>query len=166
MGATSGGGGGQGRLCCSHTFGGASCVCPSLGGEGLPGIPGEKPHVTLEVLVAAWGGRSSWDGFLARAVSCWEQEHSSVWGRLLGVAPHCDTVPGAAFFPRQGDRFLEAFRAHASAQISARDQSLASQRELGTLLVDTIDQQVLSGWAHPAASHPGPWGAGRTSPLS
>ncbi|KAM6373212.1 sperm-associated antigen 5 [Pluvialis apricaria] len=42
----------------------------------------------------------------------------------------------------EGDRFLEAFRAHASAQISARDQSLASQRELGTLLVDTIDQQA------------------------
>ncbi|KAK2537459.1 Spag5 [Columba guinea] len=41
----------------------------------------------------------------------------------------------------EGDRFLEAFRAHASAQISARDQSLASQRELGTLLADAIDQQ-------------------------
>ncbi|XP_064323752.1 sperm-associated antigen 5 isoform X2 [Phalacrocorax carbo] len=42
----------------------------------------------------------------------------------------------------EGDRFLEAFRAHASARISARDQSLASQRELGTLLVDAIDQQA------------------------
>ncbi|OPJ78631.1 sperm-associated antigen 5 isoform B [Patagioenas fasciata monilis] len=42
----------------------------------------------------------------------------------------------------QGDRFLEAFRAHASARISARDQSLASQRELGTLLADAIDQQA------------------------
>ncbi|XP_059685494.1 sperm-associated antigen 5 [Gavia stellata] len=42
----------------------------------------------------------------------------------------------------EGDRFLEAFRAHASARISARDQSLASQRELGTLLADAIDQQV------------------------
>ncbi|XP_054065162.1 sperm-associated antigen 5 [Rissa tridactyla] len=42
----------------------------------------------------------------------------------------------------EGDRFLEAFRAHASAQISARDQSLASQRELGTLLADAIDVQA------------------------
>ncbi|KAM6338106.1 sperm-associated antigen 5 [Alca torda] len=42
----------------------------------------------------------------------------------------------------EGDRFLEAFRAHASAQISARDQSLASQRELGTLLADAIDAQA------------------------
>ncbi|KAM9272807.1 sperm-associated antigen 5 [Morus bassanus] len=42
----------------------------------------------------------------------------------------------------EGDRFLEAFRAHASAQISARDQSLASQQELGTLLVDAINQQA------------------------
>nr|XP_021142630.1 sperm-associated antigen 5 [Columba livia] len=42
----------------------------------------------------------------------------------------------------EGDRFLEAFRAHASARISARDQSLASQRELGTLLADAIDQQA------------------------
>ncbi|XP_075576219.1 sperm-associated antigen 5 [Pelecanus crispus] len=42
----------------------------------------------------------------------------------------------------EGDRFLEAFRAHASARISARDQSLASQQELGTLLVDAIDQQA------------------------
>ncbi|XP_074969091.1 sperm-associated antigen 5 [Phalacrocorax aristotelis] len=42
----------------------------------------------------------------------------------------------------EGDRFLEAFRAHASVRISARDQSLASQRELGTLLVDAIDHQA------------------------
>ncbi|XP_051491936.1 sperm-associated antigen 5 [Apus apus] len=42
----------------------------------------------------------------------------------------------------ESDHFLEAFRAHASAQISAREQSLASQQELGTLLADTIDQQV------------------------
>ncbi|PKU31947.1 sperm-associated antigen 5 [Limosa lapponica baueri] len=42
----------------------------------------------------------------------------------------------------EGDRFLEAFRAHASAQISARDQSLASQRELGTLLADAINEQA------------------------
>ncbi|XP_035756450.1 sperm-associated antigen 5 [Egretta garzetta] len=42
----------------------------------------------------------------------------------------------------EGDRFLEAFHTHASAQISARDQSLASQRELGMLLVDAIDQQA------------------------
>ncbi|XP_042647373.1 sperm-associated antigen 5 isoform X2 [Tyto alba] len=42
----------------------------------------------------------------------------------------------------EGDRFLEAFRAHASAQIGARDQSLASQRELGVLLVDAINQQA------------------------
>ncbi|KAM6049083.1 sperm-associated antigen 5 [Chlamydotis macqueenii] len=42
----------------------------------------------------------------------------------------------------EGDRFLEAFRAHASAQISARDQSLASQRELAMLLADAIAQQA------------------------
>ncbi|XP_009993416.1 PREDICTED: sperm-associated antigen 5, partial [Chaetura pelagica] len=42
----------------------------------------------------------------------------------------------------ESDQFLEAFRAHASAQISAREQSLASQRELGTLLADTINWQV------------------------
>ncbi|XP_074746410.1 sperm-associated antigen 5 [Strix uralensis] len=42
----------------------------------------------------------------------------------------------------EGDRFLEAFRTHASAQISARDQSLASQRELRVLLVDAINQQA------------------------
>ncbi|XP_075374042.1 sperm-associated antigen 5 [Mycteria americana] len=42
----------------------------------------------------------------------------------------------------EGDRFLEAFRAHASTRIGARDQSLASQRELGTLLVEAIDQQA------------------------
>ncbi|KAM7088379.1 LOW QUALITY PROTEIN: sperm-associated antigen 5 [Ciconia maguari] len=42
----------------------------------------------------------------------------------------------------EGDRFLEAFRAHASARIGAQDQSLASQRELGTLLADAIDQQA------------------------
>ncbi|XP_051665451.1 sperm-associated antigen 5 isoform X2 [Manacus candei] len=41
----------------------------------------------------------------------------------------------------EGYRFLEAFRAHASAQISARDQSLASQRELCTLLAEAIDLQ-------------------------
>lgn len=69
-----------------------------------------------------------------------------------GSCSSCDAVPGAASFPRQGDRFLEAFRTHASARISARDQSLASQRELGTLLVDAIDQQVLSRWAAPTAS--------------
>ncbi|XP_032563691.1 sperm-associated antigen 5 isoform X2 [Chiroxiphia lanceolata] len=41
----------------------------------------------------------------------------------------------------EGCRFLEAFRTHASAQISARDQSLASQRELCTLLAEAIDLQ-------------------------
>ncbi|KAJ7405896.1 sperm-associated antigen 5 [Pitangus sulphuratus] len=41
----------------------------------------------------------------------------------------------------EGYCFLEAFRAHASAQISARDQSLASQRELCTLLAEAIDLQ-------------------------
>ncbi|XP_035417099.2 sperm-associated antigen 5 [Cygnus atratus] len=40
------------------------------------------------------------------------------------------------------DAFLEAFRSHASAQISARDQSLASQRELGMLLEGAIHQQA------------------------
>ncbi|XP_074778850.1 sperm-associated antigen 5 [Athene noctua] len=42
----------------------------------------------------------------------------------------------------EGDRFLEAFRTHASTQISARDQSLASQQELHVLLVDAINQQA------------------------
>ncbi|XP_014808505.1 PREDICTED: sperm-associated antigen 5 [Calidris pugnax] len=42
----------------------------------------------------------------------------------------------------EGDRFLEAFRAHASAQISARDQSLASQQDLSTLLADAINEQA------------------------
>ncbi|XP_062448805.1 sperm-associated antigen 5 [Rhea pennata] len=42
----------------------------------------------------------------------------------------------------EGDRFLEAFRSHATTQISMREQSLASQRELGTLLAETIDQQA------------------------
>ncbi|XP_062363064.1 sperm-associated antigen 5 [Cinclus cinclus] len=38
--------------------------------------------------------------------------------------------------------FLEAFLAHASAQISARDQSLASQQELSTLLAHAINLQA------------------------
>ncbi|XP_075627365.1 sperm-associated antigen 5 isoform X2 [Balearica regulorum gibbericeps] len=42
----------------------------------------------------------------------------------------------------ESDCFLEAFRAHASARLAARDQSLTSQRELCTLLADAIDQQV------------------------
>ncbi|XP_071620843.1 sperm-associated antigen 5 [Heliangelus exortis] len=42
----------------------------------------------------------------------------------------------------ESDCFLEAFRAHASAQISARDQSLTSQQELGMLLADAINQQA------------------------
>ncbi|XP_027745772.1 sperm-associated antigen 5 isoform X2 [Empidonax traillii] len=41
----------------------------------------------------------------------------------------------------EGYCFLEAFRAHASAQISARDQSLFSQRELCTLLAEATDLQ-------------------------
>ncbi|TRZ24299.1 hypothetical protein HGM15179_002747 [Zosterops borbonicus] len=42
----------------------------------------------------------------------------------------------------QGYLFLEAFCAHASAQISARDQSLASQQELSTLLAHAINLQA------------------------
>ncbi|XP_064250973.1 sperm-associated antigen 5 [Passer domesticus] len=42
----------------------------------------------------------------------------------------------------QGYLFLEAFCAHASAQISARDQSLASQQELSMLLAQAIDLQA------------------------
>uniref|UniRef100_A0A8C5NMC3 Sperm-associated antigen 5 n=1 Tax=Junco hyemalis TaxID=40217 RepID=A0A8C5NMC3_JUNHY len=42
----------------------------------------------------------------------------------------------------QGYLFLEAFCAHASAQISARDQSLASQQELSTLLAQAINLQA------------------------
>ncbi|XP_064021931.1 sperm-associated antigen 5 isoform X1 [Pogoniulus pusillus] len=42
----------------------------------------------------------------------------------------------------EGDRFLEAFSAHVSTQISIRDQSLASQQELGTLLEGAIAQQT------------------------
>lgn len=105
--------------------------------------------------VAAWGGWSSWDvGFWCRL--CPAGSGSPGLQRCAGMAPgscsSCDAMPGAASFPWQGDRFLEAFRTHASAQISARDQSLASQRELGMLLVDAIDQQVPSGWAAPTAS--------------
>ncbi|XP_030318543.1 sperm-associated antigen 5 [Calypte anna] len=42
----------------------------------------------------------------------------------------------------QSDCFLEAFRAHANAQISARDQSLTFQQELCMLLADAINQQA------------------------
>ncbi|XP_025903713.1 sperm-associated antigen 5 [Nothoprocta perdicaria] len=42
----------------------------------------------------------------------------------------------------EGDRFLEAFRAHASAEIGAREQGLASQRELGALLAHAVDRQA------------------------
>ncbi|XP_032607645.3 sperm-associated antigen 5 [Taeniopygia guttata] len=42
----------------------------------------------------------------------------------------------------QGYLFLEAFCAHARAQISARDQSLASQEELSTLLAHAINLQA------------------------
>ncbi|KAL9826567.1 sperm-associated antigen 5 isoform 2-T2 [Geothlypis trichas] len=42
----------------------------------------------------------------------------------------------------QGYLFLEAFCAHASAQISARDQSLASQQELSMLLAQAINLQA------------------------
>ncbi|XP_030818830.1 sperm-associated antigen 5 [Camarhynchus parvulus] len=42
----------------------------------------------------------------------------------------------------QGYLFLEAFCAHASAQINARDQSLASQQELSTLLAQAINLQA------------------------
>ncbi|XP_038014178.1 sperm-associated antigen 5 [Motacilla alba alba] len=42
----------------------------------------------------------------------------------------------------QGYLFLEAFCAHASAQISARDQSLASQQELSMLLAQAISLQA------------------------
>lgn len=54
------------------------------------------------------------------------------------------SVAGAASSPLQGYLFLEAFCAHARAQISARDQSLASQQELSTLLAHAINLQVLS----------------------
>ncbi|XP_041338719.1 sperm-associated antigen 5 [Pyrgilauda ruficollis] len=42
----------------------------------------------------------------------------------------------------QGYLFLEAFCAHASAQISARDQSLASQQELSMVLAQAISLQA------------------------
>ncbi|XP_021271305.1 proline-rich protein 36-like [Numida meleagris] len=43
---------------------------------------------------------------------------------------------------QESDGFLEAFRAHAAAQIGARTQSLALQQELSTLLAAAIQQQV------------------------
>lgn len=61
-----------------------------------------------------------------------------------GSFPLWHSVAGAASSPLQGYLFLEAFCAHASAQISARDQSLASQQELSTLLAHAINLQVLS----------------------
>lgn len=79
-----------------------------------------------------------------------------------GSFPLCDSVAGAASSPLQGYLFLEAFCAHASAQISARDQSLASQQELSTLLAQAINLQVLSVVPSPATPH---WiGAGRALP--
>lgn len=62
-------------------------------------------------------------------------------------------MAGAASSPLQGYLFLEAFCAHASAQISARDQSLASQQELSTLLAHAINLQVLSMVLPPALPH-------------
>lgn len=46
--------------------------------------------------------------------------------------------------PLQKYLFLEAFFAHASAEISARDQSLTSLQELSTLLDHAMKLQVLS----------------------
>ncbi|XP_075296173.1 sperm-associated antigen 5 [Opisthocomus hoazin] len=70
----------------------------------------------------------------------------SVPGKLRSCLEERDTmrqrVDEALRAKEEGDRFLEVFRAHASARISARDQSLASQRELGKLLADAIDQQA------------------------
>lgn len=74
-------------------------------------------------------------------------------GMAPGSFPLCNTVAGAASFPLQGFQFLEAFCAHASAQISARDQSLASQKELSTLLAHAINLQVLSVVLPPATPH-------------
>lgn len=74
-------------------------------------------------------------------------------GMAPGSFPLCDSMAGAASFPMQGYLFLEAFCAHASAQISARDQSLASQQELSTLLARAIKLQVLSGVLPPATPH-------------
>ncbi|XP_075025223.1 sperm-associated antigen 5 [Calonectris borealis] len=70
----------------------------------------------------------------------------SVPGKLRSCLEERDTMrqraDEALRAKEEGDRFLEAFRAHASARISACDQSLASQRELAALLVDAIDQQA------------------------
>ncbi|XP_009463454.1 PREDICTED: sperm-associated antigen 5-like [Nipponia nippon] len=70
----------------------------------------------------------------------------SVPGKLQSCLEERDAmrqrVDEALRAKEEADGFLESFRAHASAQISARDQSLASQRELGTLLVEAIDQQA------------------------
>ncbi|KAM9615419.1 sperm-associated antigen 5 isoform 7-T7 [Morphnus guianensis] len=70
----------------------------------------------------------------------------SVPGKLRSCLEERDAmrqqVDEALRAKEEGDRFLETFRAHASAQIGARDQSLASQRELSTLLADAIDQQA------------------------
>ncbi|OXB58094.1 hypothetical protein ASZ78_012499 [Callipepla squamata] len=51
---------------------------------------------------------------------------------------------------QQSDGFLEEFRCHAAAQISARTQSLELQQELSTLLAAAVQQQVaLSAEAQP-----------------
>ncbi|XP_064379352.1 sperm-associated antigen 5 [Dromaius novaehollandiae] len=71
----------------------------------------------------------------------------SVPGKLQGCLAERDAMrqraDEALRAKEEGDRFLEAFRSHASAQISTREQSLASQRELGALLAETIDRQAL-----------------------
>lgn len=64
--------------------------------------------------------------------------------------------------PRQCDSFLEAFSSHARAQISAQNQSLASQQELLGLLESTIHQQVQGGCSSPPL---GPCGCSRSPDL-
>ena len=140
-----------GRQTARGTRAGSAVPVPLMGRPAsLPvsGAQGEKPNVAMEGQKGC--GWSSRGGLLAGAVSCGEREPwaAAACGDGSRELPLCDAMPGAASSPRQGDRFLEVFRAHASAQISARDQSLASQRELGKLLADAIDQQVPSRWGH------------------
>uniref|UniRef100_A0A8B9PDL1 Sperm-associated antigen 5 n=1 Tax=Apteryx owenii TaxID=8824 RepID=A0A8B9PDL1_APTOW len=93
-----------------------------------------------------------------RGALAWEREQlrslvsrcgavlQSVPGKLQSCLEERDAMRQRADEARrakeEGDRFLEAFRSHASTQISMREQSLASQRELGALLAETIDQQA------------------------
>ncbi|XP_054703564.1 sperm-associated antigen 5 [Grus americana] len=92
-------------------------------------------------------GALAWEQEQARAlVSRCRAVLESVPGKLRSCLEERDAMrqraDEALRAKEESDCFLEAFRTHASARLAARDQSLASQRELGTLLADAIDQQA------------------------